>query len=328
MTSGYDYATLYGQADMSAGQLIDIGDKDAVVETSEWGRSSAGDKGQWTVKFRLTSGPQAGASITTNLTVNPRKNDGGDNSAGLGIMFRQLGALGIPVPPNQPFWALGWTEQQVAQAMVGRPVQLQIKHETWSEDKGGDGSTRAKVRDIRPPRPGAPTSYQPQQQAPQQAYAQPQQQFAQPQQQFGYQGQPQQGQYQQQAPPAQQAPQPWQQQPQQPPAQQQIPGAPSWAQPPVPGQGGTGEFTPQGQSYQPSYMQPGQMQQPQPPQQPQGYGAPATGAPAPGAQYQQGAPSPSSQQAPAQPNGYPQQQQAPQQPQAPGGAPDAPPWAQ
>jgi hypothetical protein len=278
------------------------------------------------------------------MSINPTKTDGTPNDKGLGIMFRQLGAMGVPVPPDQPFWTMGWTEENVAQAIVGKPVLLRVINDAY------DGTPRSKVGDIKVAHPGAPTTVQQVQQAP------VQQQAAMP---PGYGGgygqgqvtmqpyppqQPYNGAYaQQQAPQGPTAPGPWQnaQQPAYPPQQppQQVPGAPAWAQPPQPGQGGVGEFTSQGQSYQgyAGQQPPQQGQNPYPPQPPQqgayppapaqGYQGSAAGQ-APGAPAQAGY----DQAPPAQfqpPNGQPPQQAQPpqQQPQQPQGAPELPPWA-
>ena len=349
MSQGYDFGQLFGRADMSSGVRIDEGVYDAVTVKSTWGKTKDGTKGQWTAETVITTGQYAGTKFTNSITVSPVKNDGEENTKGMGAMFRHLRAHGIPVPP-QPgmpggFWELGWSAEQVAQAMVGKPVQIVVKDDEY------DGVTRSKIRDYQEPRPGAPAQVQlpPQQPAYQNGYGQqPQYAAHQPPPGYGQGGQA--------------APGPWQNT-QQPP--QAVPGAPEWAQPAVPGAGGLGEFTGQGQSYQPGYMpppggggaayQPGydpgpvqggpgyppqqpsqQYQQPgYPPQQqqqqqpPQGYGAPATAAPAPGAQYPPGAPSPSNGGQPAMPpwaqQGPPQQ--GPPQDQAPGAVP-APPWAQ
>lgn len=347
MSQGYDFGALYGMADTTGVQLLDKGTYDAVCTESEWGATKDGTKGQWTVKTKVTTGQYAGAALTGSITVNQTKNDGSPNPQGLGIMFRELAAFGIPVPPDQPFWALGWTPQQVAQAMVGKPLQIQVIQDEY------DGTTRNKIRTFRAPRPGAPVQveqqpqmaagpggvygtavpggYQPYGQPPAQQpggypqqpdpYANP---YTQPQP-AGYGQQPAAaapGGYGYQQPVQQQgpvAPGPWQNaQPQgagpQQPQQQAAPGVPAWAQPPQPGQGGQGEFTAQGQSWQPG----GQPQQQPTPQQP--------GVPQP--QFQppqqppQGQPNGA---APAAPfNGQPQGQ--PNQP--PQGAPELPPWAQ
>ena len=338
MSQGYDFSQLYGMADMSGAVRIDQGVYDAVTTKSEWGKTKGGDKGQWTVTTQITTGQYAGTTFVNSITISPVKNDGEQNARGLGAMFRHLAAHGIPVPPSPGmpggFWELGWTPEMVAQQMVGKPVQIVIKDDEY------EGVTRSKIRDYQPPRPGAPTQVE-QRQQPQQ-----------PQGQLGYPYPPGNNGYAQQPQYAGQpqgpvAPGPWQNA-QQPP--QGIPGAPAWAQPPVPGAGGMGEFTGQGQSFQGYQGQPNpyeqQPQQPQPgpqyqagpgfpqgpqptqdaPYQPQGYGAPATGAPAPGAPYQQGAPSPGSQ-VPAPPWAQqPPQQGQPQEP--PQGQPPAPPWQQ
>jgi hypothetical protein len=331
----YDFATLYGMADHSAGYLFAEGWYDAVVEESAYGRSKDGSKGQWTVKFRTTSGADAGRSpLTTTISISPKKNDGTDNAVGLGIMFRHLAALGVPVPdpadPSktlngpQPFWIMGISYDQVAASMVGRPVRIKVVHDEY------DSTTRNKIRDIRPAQAGntALAQQQPQQaqgwqpqgpsQQPQQAWGQPPAQQGPP---PGWQGQqapqgpPQGGPG---APPWAQGPQQapaaggWQQGPPAPQAPQQmqgqppVPGAPPWAQPGQPGAGGTAEFTPQGQSQQPGVtQQPGQSGPPQLPWNQQAGAAPQQG-------FANGGP-----------------QQAPQGQAGPGDGPAAPmPWMQ
>jgi hypothetical protein len=353
MTSGYNFGQLYGMADHSAGVLYDAGRRDAVVESAEYGMSKAGTKGQWTVKFRLSTGPMAGMRpLTTNISISPLKNDGSPNPFGVGRMFRELAALGVPVPDpddpahqrilngTMPFWINpqtmqpypedGTSERYAAALMTGKACQVDVTQETWEQD----GVTRNKIGGIHPPRPGAPTTWpQPQAQQPQpQGYPQAQQPWGQP------------GAQQPPAPQGQPYPQPSAQPPWQ---QPQVPGAPQWAQPGTPGQGGTAEFTQQGQSFQPSHMQPpaqppwqGQPPQgqapaqpppvPQPPWQqfqgpqspPAGYqGGPQAGGPQ-GQAGPQGPPQP-----PWQQQGPPGQQQGPpQQGQAPD--PNQFPWTQ
>ena len=301
--SGYDFGAMYGQADMSTGLRMEEDSYPAVVEDAEWGRTKDGTKGSWTIVFRTTAPGlkkgqhQAGAKLTMTLSVNPIKTNGDPNPQGLGIMYRQLGAMGVPIPPAQPFWELGWSPEQVAQAIKGAPVTLVVKDDEY------DGVTRSKVKDIRPATPGAPTTVpQGGQQAPQ-PYMQPQQPAQAPQQ--APQGSPyvqqapQPWQQPQGAPQAQQGPPPgYQQAPQQAPPQQGPPQynqqQPPYAQQPYPGQGGTGQFTGQGQAIQPG-THPGHDQMAQ-------------------QQYQQ-----------QPPNGMPQQGQ-PQGPQDQ--APQLPPWAQ
>jgi hypothetical protein len=159
---GYNWGEMYGRADHSVGQLIDKGQYTAIVTSSTWDRTKDGTKGAWTVVCALTSGPRPGMKITTTLAVSPKKKDGTENDQGIGILSRQLAALGVPMPPPygpQGFWQLGWNEQQAGQAMVGRPVLLTLIQDEY------DGVTRNKVRDIQPAPPGAPTQVpQPQQQ--------------------------------------------------------------------------------------------------------------------------------------------------------------------
>lgn len=343
MTSGYDFGQLYGAADHSGGYLYDKGVYDAVVEKSVYGRTKDGQKGSWTITFRTSTGQGAGMrGIPMTLSISPMKNDGSPNQAGLGIMFRQLGAMGVPVPnpenPQEiingrfPFWLdqntgqplpRGHAEEIAAQIMTGKACQIGLDQEEW------EGVTRNKVKQILPARPGAPTTWpQPQvQQNPmaQQGFAPWGQQAPQPAAPYGPQGyaQPAAPGYPPQQPQGPQQPA-WGQQPgvpaqpvyppgptQYPPMQQPappVPGAPPWAQPGQPGQGGMGEFTQGGQSYQPSHMDPSQMQQPPaqaPYQQPQPPAGPQPGYDTPPWQGQP-------QQAPAQPPWQQPQQQAPQ----------------
>lgn len=297
MQQGYDFGSLYGMADHSTITPLEPGSYDAIVEEASFGKTKDGTKGAWTIKFRTTTGDRAGYPITMTMSINPTKGDGTPNPQGMGIMFRQLGAMGVPIPPDQPFWALGWTEENVAQFITGKPVQLKVINDNY------DDTPRSKVRDIKPARPGAPLEVQKPQQANAQQGVMPgqyqqqgaatwspvqaqqtgngwgQQQNAAPaapwqqavaggpgyENQQGFAGgggggyQPQQG----------QAPGPWQN------AQQPPQGPPQGA----PGAGGPGEFTPGGQSQQAWQQQPGYGQPPQ------GYGQPSQ--PGQGGQFQQ-----------------------------------------
>lgn len=363
MSAGYDFGQLYGQANMTGMLRIPEAEYDMVCTKCEWGRSKDGTKGQWTVEVVITTGEHTGTKMSNVITINPVKNDGEPNPNGLGMMFRDLAAFGVPVPIPP-----GWTEEGIARFMAGKPVSGVVKDDEYNDE------TRSKIRRFNPARPGAPVQVPQAPQQPQQGpYPYPASPYgngAQPGPPAGYQPgygqQPQQGygsqyaqngQYGQQPaapswggpdqqpgqPPQQTAPGPWQQ------AVPQTQGVPEWAQPAQPGQGGMAEFTPQGQSYQPGYNQPPPQQpgyQPgqyvSPEQQaflnqqqgpPPGYGAPAQGAPGQGAPYQQGAPSPSDNMGqPAMPpwaaqQGQPQQPQQVQPPQDPNAAPP-PPWAQ
>ena len=324
----YDFAQLYGMADMSAG-LVDRGRYPAVVEQAEYGRSNDGSKGQWTVKVRFTAPPYAGKQMTGNVTVSP------ESPKAVGMMFRALAALGIAVPdpdnPQQvvngqvPFWMQGIDEHQVARLMQGRPCEIDVIQNEWPE---GSGQYNNKIQGWHAPKPGALTTW-PQPQQPQQGYGGQGGSWAgQPQQPYGYSQSPQQGWV------PQQGPQGGGWSPQQP-GPQQV-----WQTQPDPGQPGTAQFTPQGMAQQPGMQpqqpQPGQAmppwaqpqqaagQQAPPPWQPQQPQAQAYG-PGPGQPQQQGWQQPP----PQQPgwNGQPgqQPQQAQQPPQQEG--PPLPPWA-
>lgn len=359
MTSGHDFGTLYGRADMT-NILYPEGWVHGVIEDAVYGKTKDGTKGQWVLKVRTSEGENAGKMpLSGYITISY------DKERALGAMFRRLAAVGVCVPDPKdptrlvngqvPFWVNpqtgqpyppdGTAERVAEQVMKGRPVQVKISHDEW------EGVTRSKIDDFREPRPGAPTAWPQDQTQPQQQGYYPGSPSVAAQQQGPYGAQPGQafpgqvfpGQAGPPQPPQQPPPgQPWQQQngapgqPAQPPWQQQgppqgqpqpapqaPPGAPPWAAPAVPGQGGTAEFTQQGQSFQPSHMaQPPAQQQP-PWQQP---AAP----PAQPQQFQQPPPMqpPAPFQPPQQPWGQQPQQGQPQPPQGPAEEPPRPPWAQ
>jgi len=250
---GFDFGQSYQTADTSAGLMPDSW-QDAIVTEREYGRTKAGDKWCWTVQFQITTGQYTGRKLTTTLAVSPRKQDGTQNDQGMGILYRHLGALGVPVgekfggqPGEQPWFtqAQGSTPaeralaagQMACQYMANRPCYIHVTQNTWS------GGTNNKIADIKPARAGAPA----------QAPAQPGPGAAPPPQQ-----QPAFGGY-QPGPPApgypQQPPQPVQGPPPGYPPQQaapppQAPPAPGPAAPMQPGQPGVGQFTGPGQAQQ------------------------------------------------------------------------------
>lgn len=313
-----NFAELYGQADMTSG-LITKGKYPAVIEAATWEKTKAGDKDCWTIAVRLTDRGYMGRKMTTTETVSPVKNDGTPNPFGLGRMFEDLAALGVPVPDpknpgqvlngTQPFWAMGWDGHQVARFITGRPCEVSITENEW------EGGVNNKIRGFHPAKPGAATTWeqpgqgaQPLAQYPPPGFAPPggppQQGFYPPQ---TYQ-QPQQPQYQQpypQQPPAQQAPQPWQPQGPQQAASGAAPTTPQGYPAPAadPGQSGLGQFTPQGAAQQPQ--------------------------PAPGIGAQAGVPAMPWAAPPAPANGQQPQPAGPeaQQPQQPAAGPPQPPWA-
>jgi hypothetical protein len=283
MPEQFDWAQLYSQADHSGG-LIDEDWYPTIVTESAFAPTQGGGKWSWTVKVMLSEGKYVGRELTTNVTISPRKNTGEPNPKGLGMTFRQLRSLGIPVGPpvgpatEQPFWAqfpvppnaspqqhyesIRAAGQYAASQMVGRPVRVKVYHDDY------EGRTRSKIRDFADAKPGDPRQLpqQQQQQAPAMGgyqpgpvapgYAQPgaqpvQQPFTPP-----YQGPvaP--------APYGQAGPQQWQNaagQPAQAPPQQGPPADPS--------QPGLGQFQPppNGAPQQPQQLPPGQGAPPQPP---------------------------------------------------------------
>jgi hypothetical protein len=251
---------MYEEGDPGAGSGYTPGDYPFVVDSAVWGPTSKGDKWMWTIKCRFTGGPHANGMITAYRAISEYKDDGSPNAAGIAILFGELRALGIPVgekygdpPGTQPYWRLGWTGEQVAQAMVGKNGIVRVEN----DDRGGKArrikpATAGQVTQAPAPQPGPPAygGYQPGPPAGQPAYPQPGPQPG------GYPpqaGQPGTGQF----TPGGQGQQPW------------NPGPPA--------QGPPQQYAPQpgGNPYPPQQPQPGQPPQAGPPQQPW----PANGAP-------------------------------------------------
>jgi hypothetical protein len=327
VAQAFDFGNLYGQADPNAGS-IDNGNYPAIVESAEFDKTQDGTKWAWTVKFRISVAPYVGRRRTKTLSINPTKRDGSPNPAGLGITFRQIHALGVPLGPpigqpgETPVWQqvpqqgtpdqiLAAAGRLAAQMMTGRACRIVL----GTREAHGEYAESQEIKDIKPPAAGDPTSLPPEAMqggappAPGQGFAPPQ----------GMQPPPGQPVYPQQAAPPQGYPQPgaqpvgpaaappWGGQPQgyqgQPP-QQQAPapyGAPPGSFPGQVAPQGTPQGPPQQQWADPA-GQPAQGPPQAPPQ-----GQPAAAAP-PWA------------------NGQPAPQQA-QQGQQPG-TPPAPPWAQ
>ena len=279
VATAFDFGQLYGQADPGAGG-IEKGTYPSIVESAEFDRTRDGTKWAWTVVVRISVEPYINRKMTKTLSINPTKRDGTPNPAGLGITFRQVHALGVPLGPpigqqgETPVWQQvpqqGTPDQIVAaagrlaaQMMTGRPCRIVV----GIKAADGEYGERPEMTDIMPPKPGDPTSlpqqaaqngqpaYGPSGFAPPQGYQAtgmppaPQGGYA-----AGAQGAPPQGYAQpgvQPVGPA--AAPPWGGQPQQAAPQAPAPyGAPPGTFPGQvsPGAPGTGQFTPQGQAQQ------------------------------------------------------------------------------
>jgi len=312
-------------ADTSTGGDYEVGWWPAHAISCEYGLTRKQDKYCWTPVFQFDGGPNNSRKMTTTLAIVERLNDGTDAGGLTAKLYRQVGALGVPVgekfgqPGVTPFWQLGWTGEQVAGliAQTGAPVEIQVYYDKdWGNYKiggirtprtaGGQRVAGPPVQAQQAPAPAA--SYGPPQVPPHPAQAMPPQQgYGPPQQAPAPMQAPPPGPPQYQAgPPPQGAPQQWQ------------PGQPPPQQVPNPGQAGLGQFTPEGQGWQPGMPPPQQPGQP-PAAPPQQYAAPQQPAAGPPAQ------APGPMQPP--PHGYPPQQGQPMPgQQQPGVAP--PPWKQ
>jgi len=221
-----------------------VGKFPGIAVASEWlvGGYSSGEKNGWKLKLQFTEGPHAGKHITYNMVVSPYTRDGAKNTFGAERMMTDLAAFGVPVgekfskvPGEVPYWHQGISDQQVAGAMLSRPVLIEIGdrrdrdgtevkrlHPLAGQPGMGQFTPQGQGYQGQPPPqqqpPGPPGGYQqapPQGQPPAPAYGPP----------GGQQGYP------QQAPP--QPPQ--QGYPQGPPPQQGYPqqgqpGTPPWPQ--------------------------------------------------------------------------------------------------
>lgn len=302
-----NWGQMYEQGEVRAGgmPLEPTGKFPMVIAESEYGpHFKDGTKWGWKLKAQFTEGPHAGKVLSHNMAISEYKDDGTPNTVGMGILFRELAILGVPVgdkygdpPGTVPFFAQQGGGYAAAQIMVGKPFTAEL----YNDDYG------AKIKNLRPVRPGHGAPAQPQQ------GQQAQQQFSYPAQ-GAPQGYPQSG-------GGPQAPQPWQAAQTQA-APGQTPPTPQAGAPATQG-GGTGEFHPQ-TTWNPAG-----------PMAPSGAGPAATGS-TPAAVPNAAGPQPN--QPPWGQNGAPAQNQAPAgpPPQGPpqgqpqpgmGGAPEAPPWA-
>lgn len=91
------------------------------------GRSSTG-KLMFTIKLEITDGPEAKRRVTTNLTLSP------ENGTALAIFFRNMEAIGLP----GSFFDQEPSPDQIAGAMLGRQVDVMIKHGEWQGVKRGN----------------------------------------------------------------------------------------------------------------------------------------------------------------------------------------------
>lgn len=303
----FTFDSVYQQADASAGLVPDKTTAPAIVTESEFGKTQNG-KWAWTVKVRLSAGEFAGKQLTSTISISPVKNDGSPNPGGLGMTFKHIHALGVPVGPpigpvgEVPIWsqfpaqpgqedaAVMAAGQAAAQIMRGRPCRVFIT----VRPAEGEYSERNQIRDFKPAQPGDPTTL------PQQGQmAAPYPQQAPQQYPGGAGGGAQQGYAQ---PPAQPvgpaAAPPWGG------AGQAAPGYPPQGQMPAPGAAPMTQPAPPAPAGYPQQAPPPQQAPQAPPQ-----GQPAVAAPPWGA-----------------PNGAPPQQPAQPAPGQPG-TPPPPPWA-
>lgn len=112
---------------------------------SQAGMSSTG-KVMFTLKTELISGPDAKRKLTSNITLSP------ENGTALAIFFQNMEAMGI----GMEFFASEPTPDQVAAAMIGREVDVMIKHETWQGVKRGKIDRWMKADGLAPSGPVAP----------------------------------------------------------------------------------------------------------------------------------------------------------------------------
>lgn len=113
--------------------VVPAGPYPAIIESAE-PRTTAGGKDSWKVKFKVTSGPNAGHVVWNDFTISPE-------SEGAMKWFRaHMEAMGIPwswLVENNP------DGQQVADALVGRECVLILVIENWNN------ADRNKVKDVK-----------------------------------------------------------------------------------------------------------------------------------------------------------------------------------
>jgi hypothetical protein len=149
-----NWGQMYEQGEVRSGgmPLEPAGRFPMVVTESEYGAHfSDGTKWGWKLKAQFTDGPHAGKTVSHNMAISEYKNDQTPNTVGMGILFRELAILGVPVgekygdpPGTVPFFAQQGGGHAAAQTMVGKPFSA----EQYNDDYG------AKIKNLRPVRPG------------------------------------------------------------------------------------------------------------------------------------------------------------------------------
>jgi len=116
-----NFNDLLKAADDAGFSVVPANDYDAEVATAEAKTTSSG-KNQIAVRFKITSGPQAGKSVFNNFVISP------DNANALGFFFRHMAAMGL----EREYFAANPPLAQAAAALVGRKVTITVSVEQWN----------------------------------------------------------------------------------------------------------------------------------------------------------------------------------------------------
>jgi len=124
--SQLNWGELIKEASASGGNYEPLpdGDYELKVLESEVKQTQTG-KTMFKVKTEVQSGPHARRLVWDNLVVS----DG--NPTALGIFFSKMNALGL----GQEFFSQNPANEQIAQAMVGRPFRATIGSRVWNGEK-------------------------------------------------------------------------------------------------------------------------------------------------------------------------------------------------
>lgn len=124
------------------------GPYDVEVAKSEPKLSQTG-KTMFKVQFKVLTGPHAGRIIFNQFVVSP------DNPNALSFFFQHMRVLGL----DSTFFAANPTEDQIANALVGRRCTVEVAQREW------EGRTQNDVKKIKPsigvPVPAAPVPQAP-----------------------------------------------------------------------------------------------------------------------------------------------------------------------
>lgn len=106
--------------------ILDEGDYDVTVTKAEVEFSKAGNK-MYALTLEVESGPNAKAKLWKRLVIS-------QSSAGLGMFFRQMDAMGL----DAKFFASNPSDEIITQSLVGKRASAKVIQKTYNEQLKND----------------------------------------------------------------------------------------------------------------------------------------------------------------------------------------------